>query len=125
MNYQTQTQLSKMSDVIKDSNDENNDLHCSNCEKTFTHKRYIKVHQTLKMQNPSICLPPNALEQNYKCDKCTAAFKLKPGLYRHIREIHEKQKRPKETPAKCDICQKVFPRGTLYEILVVNLCLQT
>ena len=97
-----------MSDDTKSSQD-NVDFHCNNCEKTFTHKRYFISHQKFKVRDPNVCLPPNATKENYKCDKCTAAFKLKPGLYRHIREIHEKQKRPKETPAKCDICQKVFP----------------
>ena len=94
-----------MSDITKDSSQENFEFHCYNCEKTFSHKRYFTIHQQSKAKDPNVCLPPNGIKQNYKCDKCDMAFKMKPGLYRHVREVHDKVKRHVK-PSKCDICYK-------------------
>ena len=100
-----------MRDVTKDSSQGNRNLHCKNCGKTFSQIQYFKIHQKAKTKDPNVCLPPNAIKQSYDCDKCTATFKKKCGLYRHVREVHEKLKRRKEKPSKCGICQKEFVRS--------------
>ena len=103
-----------MSDITKDSSQENVDFHCNNCEKTFSHKKYFTIHQKAKDKDPNVCLAPNAIIQSYNCEKCTATFKRKHQLHRHVREVHNKVKRHVKR-SKCEICHKEFINLKLHQ----------
>ena len=64
---------------------------CLTCNKTFKHKRLLKIHEVTHSDTRDI-----------KCDKCDATFKRQCGLYSHM-QIHDKAYK-----LFCTTCNKGF-----------------
>ncbi|XP_029717999.2 zinc finger protein 271-like [Aedes albopictus] len=65
---------------------------CDVCDKSFRTKHLLKSHRQTHDQ-----------ERNFPCDQCSAVFRVRPQLTKHIRGVH-----PTCFPYHCAFCEKKF-----------------
>ncbi|KAJ7369966.1 hypothetical protein OS493_035137 [Desmophyllum pertusum] len=85
---------------------------CLDCCKRFDSMHGLESHQR-----------SHTGERPFECEQCSWKFTQKTHLNRHIRSVHEKVPRERQsdisnTPVECEVCNKVYVNG---RVLLVHI----
>ena len=77
---------------IKNKHDEQKEVQCDKCERTFSNELRLKVHYRLQ----------HTLTKTYVCDFCGKSFKAKAGMEEHVLKIHTSSEEKEKLKMPCD-----------------------